>query len=152
MDCNSSGGNPNTTGTHGVTLTDRAVRQWGTPAASQAFTGSGMRGGDRSGEAVLAGQAKQWPTPTSRDTKGEDQPNREGGPSLVNAALGRQSLTTPTDGTSGPPRADLNPRFVAALMGVPWDWLTPSTSVETASYLEWQRLHCVSSPSEREST
>lgn len=36
-------------------------------------------------------------------------------------------------GNDGQPKADLNPRFVAALMGVPWDWLTHSTSEATDS-------------------
>jgi hypothetical protein len=58
----------------------------------------------------------------------------------------RRHQTTPTDGNDGPPKADLNPRFVAALMGVPWDWLTPSTSVETDSYHAWLQAHSVNSP------
>ena len=39
--------------------------------------------------------------------------------------------TTQPDGKPGQPKADLNPQFVAALMGVPKDWLTPYTSEET---------------------
>jgi hypothetical protein len=32
------------------------------------------------------------------------------------------------------------------LMGVPQNWLTPSTSVETGSYQQWQQQHSSSSP------
>ena len=140
MDSVGSGGNPGTTGTHGTTLTDRAVRMWGTPVARddqkspEAHLAMKDRmGGGRSAVTSLTVQVKMWPTPTARDTKGEDQPNPQGGMSLVNAACGRQSQTTPTDGSDGSPRADLNPRFVAALMGVPWDWLTLSISEGTDS-------------------
>lgn len=100
MDAYGSGGNPHTTGTHGTTLTDRAVRMWPTATASDA-EGNGMRSGEH----------------------------------------GPPDQTTTTAGPNGPAKADLNPRFVAALMGVPWDWLNPSTSVETDSCLEWQRKH-----------
>jgi hypothetical protein len=46
MDFKASGGNPNTTGTHGVTLTDRAVRMWPTPRASEGFRGTDPPHGD----------------------------------------------------------------------------------------------------------
>lgn len=55
--------------------------------------------------------------------------------------LGRHHQTTTTDGSDGELKADLNPRFVAALMGVPWDWLSPCTPVETDSFHAWQRKH-----------
>lgn len=48
-------------------------------------------------------------------------------------------MTITTDGPDGSPRADLNPFFVAALMGLPLDWLTLSTSAVTASCL--RQLH-----------
>lgn len=54
---------------------------------------------------------------------------------------GPQPVTTPTDGSDGPPKVDLNPRFVEALMGVPPNWLTPCTSVATDSFHEWQQKH-----------
>jgi hypothetical protein len=54
---------------------------------------------------------------------------------------GPHAPTTEPDGKPGSAKADLNPRFVAALMGVPWDWLTPCISVETASYQLWLRTH-----------
>lgn len=54
---------------------------------------------------------------------------------------GRHDPTTGPDGNTGSNKADLNPRFVAALMGVPWDWLNPCTPVATDLYHEWQRKH-----------
>lgn len=102
MDMRKSGGNPNTTGTHGTTLTDATVRMWGTPAA---------RDEQRSVEAALVKQATRGP---------------------------RIEETT-TDGPDGSPKVDLNPFFVATLMGLPMDWLTLSTSEVTASCL--RQLH-----------
>jgi hypothetical protein len=148
MDAYGSGRtHPGADGYERMTLTDRAVRMWGTP---------GARDDNKSPEAHMAMkhamgrntatsltvQVKMWPTPMSRDCRGEGFDNTN----LPNAAASRRHQTTPTDGNDGPPKADLNPRFVAALMGVPWDWLTPSTSVETASYHAWLRQHSVNSP------
>ena len=68
--------------------------------------------------------------------RGSDPDRGPGGGSkgLKHQAEGfRLDPTTPSDGNDGSPKADLNPRFVAALMGVPWDWLTPSTSAATDS-------------------
>jgi len=45
--------------------------------------------------------------------------------------VSRQDQTTNWDGFFGENRADLSPQFVAALMGVPQDWLTHSTSEAT---------------------
>lgn len=141
MDSVSSGGNPNTTGTHGTTLTDRAVRMWPTVTATDA-EGNGMRSGSRSTEPKLAGAARMWHTRNARDPKGEPGPasTYQSLPRQVNQH-GRHHLTTTTAGNDGEHKADLNPRFVAALMGVPWDWLNPCTSVATDSFHEWQRKH-----------
>ena len=145
-----SGGNPHTTGTHGTTLTDRAVRMWGTPVARDdqkspdAHLAMKERmGGNRTEPTSLTVQVKMWPTPCARDGKCEPGPNAQMG--TLPAAASRHAPTTPTDGNDGSPKADLNPRFVASLMGVPPDWLTPSTSVATASFHEWLRAHSVSS-------
>jgi hypothetical protein len=51
---------------------------------------------------------------------------------LLGQTGSRLDPTTQPDGNDGQPRAHLNPQFVAALMGVPTDWLTPYTSEETA--------------------
>lgn len=150
MDSAASGGNPHTTGTHRTTLTDAAVRLWGTPTArdeqrTPAAAAAKKASFGRTQITALTTQAKDWPTPTAHDAKGPDLPNRAGGDGLWSAARGHQDETTTTDGPDGSPPADLNPRFVEALMGVPQGWLTPSTSVATASFLEWLAMH--SSPS-----
>lgn len=190
MDCRRSGGNPDTTGTHGVTLTDAAVRQWATPAAREDqrspeahlamkarmgggrteatsltvqakmwptptasdHEGNGMRSGDRAGEPKLAGAARLWPTPVARNAKGRAGSNRNSPelPDLVQH--GRPGETTPTDGESGSPKVDLNPRFVESLMGLPLGWLTPSTSVETDSFQRWLLTHSLPSPNGSAST
>lgn len=89
-----------------------------------------------------------WHTPTAHDAKGKGYDDT----SLWNQAAGHRPETTTTDGPTTSPAADLNPRFVEALMGVPQGWLTPSTSVETASYRRWLRQHSIYSPTEQEST
>jgi hypothetical protein len=100
---------------------------------------------------TLAGVAvgMVWPTPKAHDAKAPGLRIRNSD-SLTEASVrGLQHETTPTDGPNGSPPADLNPRFVEALMGVPQGWLTPCTSVETASYLRWLRLHSLSSHDEQ---
>lgn len=179
MDSRSSGGNPNTTGSHGVTLTDATVRSamWGTPLArdiwgtpeSNLAAKANMTSGPRTQPTSLTVQAKIWPTPNAADSERTSETMMRGNPTLLGA--GRQwptprasdggggsdpprtndragsptfkavanewpgllGPTTPTDGNDGSQRADLNPSFVAALMGLPWDWLTPSTSAATDS-------------------
>jgi hypothetical protein len=157
MDSVGSGGNPNTTGTHGTTLTDRAVRMWGTPVArdDQKSPDAHMAMKERMGRNTatsLTVQAKMWPTPRAsmneNRTTGHAPSHGNGhGRTLAGEASehGRHAPTTQTDGNSGSPREDLNPRFVAALMGVPWDWLTPSISVGTDSFHAWLQAHSVSS-------
>lgn len=112
-DARASGGNPDTTGTHGTTLTDRAVRQWPTPAAFDAGysvtpeqyetraarlmeihkngNGAGMR---------LGTAAQAWPTPVARDAKG---PKGRAGVFQDLGTTARDWLTpTARLGTSGP--------------------------------------------------
>ena len=127
---------------------------WPTATATDA-EGNGMRSGDRSTEPKLAGAARMWGTPTAHERThtprqvhhGEQlaNPNSHGlgvaSLGVTAARHGPHDPTTPTAGNDGSPKADLNPRFVAALMGVPWDWLNPSTSVETDSFHEWQQKH-----------
>jgi hypothetical protein len=129
---------------------------WGTPTARddqkspEAHLAMKARmGGGRTEPTSLTVQAKMWPTPkASEGHRGTDppRPGRTGAnrnspnmPDLIDH--GPPCATTPTDGPSGSPRADLNPRFVESLMGLPLGWLTPSTSVETASFRRWLRLH-----------
>lgn len=114
-----------------MTLTDRAVRMWTTPTADDT---SVRRSRYAQGGTALSMQAvAMWPTPCARDGKGEPGPNAQ--MDTLPAAVSRHVPTPPRNGNDGSPRADLNPQFVAALMGVPWDWLTHSTSEATDSSL-----------------
>lgn len=120
------------------------AKAWPTPRASMAYTADDSASSNpNSGGDGLVSTAKNWPTPTAHDAEGQgfDDTN------LHNAGL--QHATTTTDGSTTSPPADLNPRFVEALMGVPPGWLTPCTSVETALYRRWLRLHSLSSQTER---
>jgi hypothetical protein len=189
MDAYGSGRtHPGADGYERQTLTDRAVRMWGTPVArddqkspeAHMAMKANMPGGPRHSATSLTVQAKMWPTPRASmgftaDDSASSNPNA-GGNGLVSTAKewsnaqvdqampvselsrpnrparrglpsehGRHAPTTPKGGNGGSPRADLNPRFVAALMGVPWDWLTPCTSVATDSFHAWQQQHSVNS-------
>jgi hypothetical protein len=137
----------------GPNLVAMATRMWGTPVArddgkSPEAHMAMKHAMGRNTATSLTVQAKMWPTPRAHDgASGGDKASshpKSGGDGLQTAAS-RHHQTTTTDGGAGSPKADLNPRFVAALMGVPWDWLTPCISVGTASFLEWQRLHSVNS-------
>ena len=121
---------------------------WTTPKACDV---KGSTGQDNRNTPDLPHQARMWPTPAaSAGSRGSDpvRTNDKAGGLTLRQEVERGPLaqTTPTDGPDGSPKADLNPRFVAALMGVPWDWLTPSTSVATDSYLEWLRQHSLNWP------
>ena len=82
---------------------------------------------------TLAGSAAILPNPKATDSKSASPGDtRRKDPGL-------RAVTITTDGPDGSPRADLNPFFVAALMGLPLDWLTLSTSAVTASCLRQLR-------------
>lgn len=138
------------TRTQPTSLTVQA-KMWPSPITTDSNTPSPTR--QRDGSAQLRDAVSTWPTPSAK--LGD---SRRGGPSRATAEIrlfeqgrrnlddavaihGRPDPMTAPDGTDGEQRADLNPRFVAALLGVPWDWLNPSTSVETDSFHEWQRKH-----------
>lgn len=137
-----------------------AARLWGTLVARddqkspEAHLAMKQRLLGRTPDAAITSltvQVKQWPTPKAFDSVGGPEPDNRHSPGLLTCAVthttsGPPAATTPTDGESGSQRVDLNPRFVEALMGVPQNWLTPSTSVETGSFQRWQRLHSLSSP------
>lgn len=120
------------------TLTDH-MRMWPTPLTVTAERGpkaKARRADDPNGHSsapTLLERVRLWSTPTARDVKGCDQPGRMGGESLAQQTIGLRYETTPKDGGTGLPTADLNPFFVATLMGLPADWLTHSTSAVTAS-------------------
>ena len=139
-------------GTHGMELRRKAAL-WGTPAARddqkspEAHMAMKARmGGGRKQPTSLTVQVKMWPTPRAsmnenRTTRHAPSHGKTHGRTLAGEALGLPDLTTRTDGGGTSLKVDLNPRFVAALMGLPWDWLTPSTSEAMASYHKWQQRH-----------
>lgn len=114
---------------------------WPTSKASEGFRRTdparpGRTGGDSLMQAVAG-----WPTPKARDAKGPENANRNS-PSLETfAQLGHPDETTPTDGPTGPPEADLNPSFVESLMGLPDGWSDPSGSASgsTRWVTDWSR-------------
>ena len=125
------------------------VKDWPTPKASEGHRGTDPARPGRTGGPSLIQAVRDWPTPTAHDAKGQGHDNTN----LHNAAMhGRQAGTTPTDGPTTSPPADLNPRFVEALMGVPPGWLTPCTSVATDSFQWWLRAHSLNSPTDSAST
>ena len=98
----------------------------------------------------LAVQVKVWPTATAMDA------NRSGGNrtttgahglTLTDASIRQDSLPQglTQHGENGSQRADLNPRCVEALMGLPPGWLTPYISVGMDSFHAWQRAHSLNS-------
>jgi hypothetical protein len=102
------------------------------PKSSMTLPRSGsMRNGDvlqREPLAPLrnANGSGYWPTPRAHDAKDmatcSPQRNTDGLPGAAITA----------HGNDGSAKADLNPFFVATLMGLPMDWLTHSTSEVTA--------------------
>lgn len=121
---------------------------WPTPRATDVFTPDPvdpLTGRRKRGTGIdLGGAARAWPIPQARDMKGRTGANRHT-PNLPDA-VGPPSETTPPDGATGSTPVDLNPDFVAALMGVPRGWLTPCTSVETDSFQRWLLMHSLASP------
>lgn len=85
-------------------------------------------------------------------TRGSDPPHGDGGPSLKTQVLhstdGLHARTMLADGKRGKPTVDLNPQFVASLMGLPKDWLTSYTLEETGSCHSVPQPHGPSSPTE----
>ena len=140
-------------GTAGPTLAEVALgrdgsKMWPTPRASMnenRTTKPAPTHGVTHG-ATLAGTAALWPTPQTAD--GHKLSGQSPETAARKAAKGQQKnllgavhastasrlhQTTPPDGLSTPVRADLNPRFVEALMGLPHGWLTSSISEATGS-------------------
>jgi hypothetical protein len=117
------------------TLTDAVREIWPTPTVMDAagFTGRPDEGrtSPNSGRTLL-GAAMDFPTPAARDFRA---PNRRSyrergggskGEQLNNFAAGlhdQESRSTTGSQPASSPRPVLNPRWVAALMGFPVDWL-----------------------------
>ena len=152
-DAKASGGNPQTSGSHGTTLTDAAVRMWGTPVARddnktpEAHMAMKARM-NRNTPTSLTVQSKMWATPKASEMDRGSDPDR--GPKGGSPGLRRQ--VTEQAGQPGLTQADLNPRFVEALMGLPADWSDPLaslpvfTSWATESSQLVQQLHSAFSP------
>ena len=108
-------------------------RMWGTPVARddqkspEAHMAMKARM-DRNTATPLTVQAKRWPTPCAREAKGNPGPNAQMATTGSVATAFPHAPTTTTGGSNG---MVLNPQFVAALMGLPTGWLTPSTSAAT---------------------
>lgn len=109
--------------------------RWQTPSVADTTGGHMTRGGKRSNELLLNGQAQNWPTPAARDYKGangvdhlENGTGRLHMDQLPNyVAHGSHCLRlAPETSPPGPPpsktRRSLNPLFVEWLMGWPMNW------------------------------
>ena len=110
------------------------AKMWPTPKASEGMRGTDPRRPGREGGDSLLQAVNSWPTPTTRDAAKSGGKEGSSNVTLTDAAVrGRLHQQITSGGNDGSPRADLNPRFVAALMGLPWDWLMHFTSEETDS-------------------
>ena len=131
-------------GTAGPTLTEAAVGRnptkpnlWPTPQAADGFKIGSMtpetaaRQAAADHQEMLMGAAVMWPTPKAHDGKAprSNTSNRQS-PDLHDI-VSHQHATTPQPGHDGSAKVDLNPWFVASLMGLPPDWLTHCTSAVT---------------------
>ncbi len=91
-----------------------------------------------------------WPTPAaSAGSRGSDpiRTNPKAGGLTLRQTVeqsGLHSPTTTTDGATTSPAADLNPRFVEALMNLPDGWSDPSASV--TGYTSWETAWSLSPP------
>lgn len=108
---------------------------WPTPTVMGNHSQPGSKAG-----AGLTTLARSWPTPKARDERTHQGQESRHDPDLASVAS-RHHPTTNEAGEPGSELVDLNPCFVAALMGVPLNWLTPSTSVGTDSFRQWQQQH-----------
>ena len=105
-----------------VTELNAFVGAWPTPTKAIADGGQSSRSGDRKGEKLLTGMAKQL---TDMISTGDSR--------------GRLDPATPKDGETTSQRAVLNPQFVCALMGLPLGW-SSAAIVSDASVMESFRL------------
>ena len=103
-----------------------AVRMWPTPTVACATGGQTSRGGNRKNELLLAGAARAFPTPKSRDWKGKSQRGNYGNTTdcLPNAVHGGQ----------------LNPTWVEWLIGWPLGW-TDLSALATDKFQQWLHSH-----------
>lgn len=84
-----------------------------------------------------------------RGTDPDRTNDRAESPTYKSVALAWDGPPDPTEtGPTGSQRVDLNPFFVAELMGLPADWLTPSTSEVTDWCRRQQQQHSPFSPND----
>lgn len=157
-------GSPNQAGSKGDLMLPSMAAQWPTPSAAMMNDGEspeswqaradGLKAKHINGNGAgmpLTIAVKNWPTPASRDYKGQDLASRSGGASLSHAAeTGVFSHSSPLDqatpdgplfsrpSPSTPQR--LNPVFGEWLMGWPSQWTKAEPSASSASgTVLWQR-------------
>ncbi len=94
---------------------------WQTPSARDQ-EGSGFRGGDRSDEAKLGGQAKLWGTPAAHQ-RSHSQREVDHGIQLANQACSHTAPAPTGEQSQNTSGRRLNPAFVSWLMGAPWWWM-----------------------------
>ncbi len=127
------------------------VKMWPTPTAKLGDNRRGVPSRDVALSRLADGRRNfddavtAWPTPTASDAKASGGKQGSADVTLTDLAVrGRRPQMITPAGNDGSPKADLNPRFIAALMGVPWGWLTPST-LEATDWSRWrQHMHSVS--------
>jgi len=81
----------------GTTLTD-AIRLWSTPTAGAG--GNSSRGNDRKGEPLLGGQAKNWPTPNTKEDMSVSMKSSQMNGTRKSVTLGRLVANWPTPNAS----------------------------------------------------
>ena len=123
--------------TQGANLSRDSVMIWQTPSARDQ-EGSGFRGGDRSDEAKLGGQAKLWGTPAAHQ-RSHSQREVDHGIQLANQACSHMAPAPTGEQSQNTSGRRLNPAFVCWLMGAPWFW----TRAEPISFgaREMQSFH-----------
>lgn len=135
-------------------------QNWATPTAGDSKqSGVSEEAMQRGYSGTPTDHVREWantfPPPKARDMRGSQGSTSElarHSPDLPTVAvelaveLGLLDARTGEVGGATSLKVDLNPCFVASLMGVPLNWLMPSTSVETDSYLQWLDAHSLSSP------
>ncbi len=154
---NTPSGGPNTkstpTHTGGMDL-EGAVAMWATPSVADVTGGHMTRGGVRSGELLLPGQAAihWWPTPTRGMDDKTTHRMRDGHQNSLKAAAVSafppflQGETSTTDGEPSSPSTRgshrlLNPDFVEWLMGWPIGWSALDLPLPATEWSRWwQRM------------
>lgn len=140
-------------------------RQWSTPSVADTTGGHLSRGGNRSNEMLLRGQARAvaaslWSTPTANEDsyrlQGDSQASKMLEPQArrwagLDSHQGQTTRTAGADSSPSTPTSSLqlNERFVEALMGLPAGW-TDCAASATPSSRSRQRppcAHCGSEPS-----